>query len=166
MPHREMEPMSCTRRRFLRRIGAYLAATSCTGWSSAVGAAGFEGCSLSAEAAAGAHRLGWISRSSGSQAIDRLFSIEAELQSRVAGVRPDLGFIDDGANPNAFATPESLFGSPHGTVLMGVNLIGQEMRTGTMDPAPILILMHEWTHIREFLTGAVGYTRNMDLLRD
>ena len=125
--------MNRARRQFLRQIGTYLAATSCTGWSSVVGGTGFEGCSLSAAAAASANRLGRISRSSGNQAIDSLFSIEAALQSQVAGVWPDLGFIDDGASPNALATPESLFGSPHGTVLMGVNLIGQEMRMGIFD---------------------------------
>ena len=158
--------MNRTRRHFLRQIGIYLAATSCTGWSSVVGAREFEGCSLSAAAAASASRMGRISQSSGNQVIDYLFSIEAELQSQVAGVWPDLGFIDDGEHPNALATPESLFGSLDGTVLMGVNLIRYEMRMGSMDPAPILIMMHEWTHIKEFHTGAVGYVKMMELLSD
>ena len=49
---------------------------------------------------------------------------------------------------------------------MGINLIRSEAREGIMDPAPIMIMMHEWTHIKEFHTGARGRIKSMELLSD
>ena len=133
--------------------------------ASARGNYGAIGCALDARGASAARRLGRISRSSGNRLIDRLYFVEADLMNRVARVRPDLAFIED-RTPNAFAAPVSLFGSPYGTVLMGINLIRSESREGIMEPAPIMIMMHEWTHIKEFHTGARGRIKSMELLSD
>jgi hypothetical protein len=97
-----------------------------------------------------------------------MFQLETRVLADVTRLAPGFAFFDDSAGPNAFAMPGSLLGSADGTVAFGLRLLGSEMQEQGFlwDAAAIFIMAHEWSHIVEFSSGAVGETPRMELLAD
>jgi hypothetical protein len=69
------------------------------------------------------------------------------------GVEPAFSFYDDGKLPNALATTEcASAGCPHGTVMLGIELLKKEIRKRPLSYSnhAFAILAHEFGHILQY----------------
>ena len=138
-----------------------------------------QGCALSAKAASAFGRNGIrLLRSSGHQGLDQANHGEQRyLSGYIGNYRPSLAYLDDSQGKNAFATPRDMTGrgSPHGAVLMGVNLMRDLLnRPGARSQysnawSVAAVLAHEWAHIAQFARGVRtfdGRVVGMELMAD
>lgn len=109
--------------------------------------------------------------SSGNRRLDR--ALIAELR-RIAGIipsEPGFQFIDDWP-PNAFATAETVIPGTRGTVILGLNMISEEVSSSEFGGVAVAgICAHECAHVFQFFSGyanrLAGYTaRRMELHAD
>lgn len=120
-----------------------------------VSSAAAQGC-LGASASGGSQQ-GGLTLTTGNLALDNLLAREHVWAMQKFGVRASMFILNDGANPNAFANPQSLRPEyPQGTVLFGRSMMAQEFASsygnGTSIPA---ILSHEFGHIYQFSRGSM-----------
>lgn len=114
------------------------------------------GCSLIGTASAAPLRRLRVVRRSGVPLIDGMLAQESARLVALYEVNPDVAWFDDSGAPNALATPQQLIGSsPHGTVLMGLQLTREMLqRFGNMGVMatwiPMAVLAHEYAHILQF----------------
>jgi hypothetical protein len=87
--------------------------------------------------------------SSGNLVIDTLCVVEAKRLNKFFGVNALFSFYDDSGFENAQAELKKYATEPDdGRVLMGVNFAHSLIRTS--DVAIMVVLAHEWAHIRQF----------------
>ena len=118
------------------------------------------GCNLSAAAAESMKHGFRLLNSSGHPGLDQGFYEETYyLSGFIGGYSPSFSFYDDSAGSNAVASPTDLTGqgSPHGAVMMGVNLVSEFLDLPTYNPNPNsnswavgAVLGHEWAHIAQY----------------
>ncbi len=124
------------------------------------------GCTLSG-AVAGKLSAQDFSLTTGDPQMDRAFVNEAWSLARAFGVYPNLGIFNDADGPNAFSSPQDVWGMlPDGCVVFGINLLSQEVsRFGTT--AIMGILAHEWGHSQQYkLAGGLGSGKRPELHAD
>ena len=122
-----------------------------------------QGSTLSASSAASLGNLGLrILRGTGIAEIDNTTYAEARfLTKHIGNYRPSLAFVEDSEGNNAMAVSRDITGrgSPHGAVLLGVNLVHDLLtrpgaRTQFSNAWSIAAVMaHEWAHIAQFANG-------------
>ncbi len=97
-----------------------------------------------------------FSRTSGIQVLDGMLYQESARLRLMFQVAPDVAWFDDKGAPNAFATTDRLIGqSPHGSILMGLELSTNILRTfadlNVMATwVAMSVLAHEYAHILQF----------------
>ncbi len=123
-----------------------------------------QGCFLS-----GTSDLGKITKYSGNTGLDEINTQEYYYLVRKFGVSPDMYYLVDGSQPNAYATPQiSNPQYPDGTVLLGFSLINQECLespSGTCSSIPI-VMAHEFAHIVDFKYGTGLEGKHKELFAD
>ena len=94
-----------------------------------------------------------VDSSTGNAARDRALGRALVRMSQLFQERPSFGFIDDGAQPNAFATDEVRIASTWGSVLFGRRLF-QELNDRFDDGgmAVLCVMAHEFAHIAQYRT--------------
>ncbi len=151
-----MEP--ATRRRFIEVVLGFTGWSVCSGVRAAAGAAEkrFEGCFLRAVPAGEFLEGVTLVPSTNDKEADQVCRTAEGNLRRVFGVSPELGFFDDGSEPNAFATPLRRRGSigPDGTVAIGLRLVATAARRNELNrrwPQRLTaIVAHEWAHIVQY----------------
>jgi len=98
---------------------------------------------------AGAVQSDTTSRS-GNAELDKALIAEVRKLDEVLGINPGYRFLNDGARPNAYATPQTHVQGTSGTVLFGLTLLQQELRTEYGGAAIAGIAAHEGAHILQF----------------
>lgn len=90
---------------------------------------------------------------SGNAIVDQVTIREFNQLVNIYGLRPNFIFFREQGSPNAYAMPRITNpNQPHGTILLGLNLIQSECSqsaSGTCSSIPI-ILAHEFGHIIDF----------------
>jgi len=91
--------------------------------------------------------------SSGNPDLDRAVVATLKNITQFLSINPGVKYIYD-ASPNAFAVPESLVPDTQGTVLLGLNLINNELFTSNYRGVAVAgICAHECAHIFQFQSG-------------
>lgn len=137
----------CSRRQFLTGAGAAVAAAALPGASAEAGRLP-QHCSLSA----GSLGVSDIMASSGDPQLDRALIAELRRILSIMPVEPGFKYAVDPA-PNAFATNETVVRGTQGTVILGINLIRQEMRQHEYGGVAVAgISAHECGHIFQYFS--------------
>lgn len=106
---------------------------------------------------------------SGNNAFDQINNQEYSFLIRKFGVRPDIYYLIDGNQPNAYATNQiSNPNFPDGTVLIGFTMIQNEClqsSSSTCSAVPI-IMAHEFAHIVDFKYGTGLSGKRKELFAD
>jgi len=90
-------------------------------------------------------------KTSGVPELDLRFNQEAGMIASVFGVTPNMFFIEDGSNPNAFAAPKISLPGYFGTVFFGFRLVRDQLWQSEMGGHAVAgIMAHEFTHILQF----------------
>lgn len=118
------------------------------------------GCFLNAYAGGSITSLRPVS-TSGMRDVDRIVREEASRLERMFRMRPALTYFQEppSMGQNAFATTYRFFPQmPHGTVMLGINLLRNEVRSGGWSwETPIVgIMAHEWAHIYQQQTPSLS----------
>ena len=146
---------TATRRRFIAVALGWSAFSVAGGVRVAAGAAEkrFEGCFLRAMPSGEfLEGVTLVPSSSDKEADAVCRTAESDLR-RLFGVSAELGFFDDGKEPNAFATPLRRRGvvGTDGTVLLGLRLVAITARRNELNrrwkQRLTAIVAHEWAHI-------------------
>jgi len=96
-----------------------------------------------------------IYSSSNNDVLDRGVITEIKRISQFLPINPGIMYIYD-ASPNAFAVPESMVPDTQGTVLLGLNLIDNEIfKLNRSGVAVAGICAHECAHIFQFQSGSM-----------
>jgi hypothetical protein len=96
---------------------------------------------------------GVIDNSTGNRVKDRALGRALVRLSQLFQERPSFGFIDDGSQPNAFATDEIRVAGTWGSVLFGRRLFQElDERYDDGGMAVLCIMAHEFAHIAQFRT--------------
>lgn len=142
---------TCTRREFLKTGAAVVAATG----TALAGGTAFSNpplpsyCSLSGYPLHNIHTMA----SSGNRNLDRALIAELRRIISIIPVDPGFRYITDNP-PNAFATVESMVRGTRGTVLLGVNLVREEIESSNYGGVAVAgICAHECAHIYQFFSG-------------
>jgi hypothetical protein len=99
--------------------------------------------------------------------MDVVFSQEATILAQVSSLMPGFGFFREDGRGNAFATPELLLGRGDGTVIFGIALVNEQIRSVRWWGAAIAgIMAHEWCHIAQFQSGRFSPGRGAELHAD
>jgi hypothetical protein len=132
------------RRRFLACLSA-----ACSGVSSL----GVSAQRLDAQGCGIVRNLGSVSdhtSQSGNQELDRALIAEVRKLDQEFGINPGYRFLRDGNRPNAYATPETYVEGTTGTILFGLTLLQNELRTEYGGAAIAGIAAHEGAHVVQF----------------
>ena len=87
---------------------------------------------------------------SGNPQLDKALIAEVKKLDSVFGINPGYRFLRDGGRPNAYATPESHVDGTAGTIVFGLTLMNNELRTEYGGAAIAGIAAHEGGHIIQF----------------
>jgi len=87
---------------------------------------------------------------SGIVQLDRALIAEVKKVDRIFKINPGYRFLRDGSRPNAYATPDTQVAGTSGTVLLGLTLMTNELRTEYGGAAIAGIAAHEGGHIVQF----------------
>jgi hypothetical protein len=87
---------------------------------------------------------------SGNPQLDRALIAEVKKLDREFRISPGYRFLRDGDRPNAYATPETFVEGTSGTILFGLSLLQNELRTEYGGAAVAGIAAHEGAHIVQF----------------
>jgi hypothetical protein len=94
-----------------------------------------------------------VYRSTGDRTLDSQLDSELKSISGEFKVLPGFLVIDDGRQPNAFATTKTEISGTRGTVLFGTNLLMKELRAQEWGGTAVAgILAHEFGHIFQYST--------------
>jgi hypothetical protein len=132
------------RRRFLLRLSAIC-------WAGASFRASAQ--SLDARGCALVRNLGSLSdhtAQSGNSQLDRALIAEVKNLDQEFRINPGYRFLRDGDRPNAYATSESFVDGTSGTILFGLTLLQNELRTEYGGAAIAGIAAHEGAHVVQF----------------
>jgi hypothetical protein len=110
----------------------------------------------------------------GDPAQDRALGRALVRVSQLFGERPSFGFIDDGKQPNAYATDETRVAGTWGAVLFGRRLFSDLMRRFDDGGIAVLaVVAHEFAHIAQYhrktydtLIGAPRRSKRAELHAD
>ena len=94
-----------------------------------------------------------ISETTGDASLDKALGRALVRISQEFGETPGFGFIDDGVNGNAFASPEIVVPGTWGTVMFGRTLFRDLMDRYSDGIAVIAVAAHEFGHIAQFRSG-------------
>jgi hypothetical protein len=84
--------------------------------------------------------------------LDRALISELRHIDNVLQVNPGFKYFDD-VQPNAYAVPDSYVSQTNGTVLLGINLLNNEVLSGRFGGVAVAgICAHECGHIIQFYT--------------
>lgn len=98
---------------------------------------------------------GPVFKTTGDFRLDQKFNMEGNLIYRVFGVNPNMFLFDDGANPNAYATPVTTLSGYLGTVYFGVGLMRNQLWSMDKGEAAVAgIMAHEFSHILQAKMGS------------
>jgi len=132
------------------------------------------GCYLQAGAAGGGGLASMISSGmvffpSGNPLVDNFNQQEALNLVQTFRVSPRVFYLVD-QSPNALATPEiaNAFG-PDGTVLLGRNLVTEQLTRDPSGATVVAVMAHEFAHLTQFKHGSVNVNepvRRMELHAD
>jgi hypothetical protein len=88
--------------------------------------------------------------SSGNRELDRALIAEVRKVDQIFQINPGYRFLRDGSRPNAYATGETQVSGTWGTVVFGLTLVSQELRTEYGGAAIAGIAGHEGAHIFQY----------------
>lgn len=91
--------------------------------------------------------------SSGNRGLDRALIAEVRKVDRIFQINPGYRFLRDGGRPNAYATSQTQVSGTWGTIVFGLTLVSQELRTEYGGAALAGIAAHEGAHIFQFRNG-------------
>jgi len=106
-----------------------------------------ESCSWSLSAALTAART---TRTSGNARLDAALIAEVKKVDRTFGINPGYRYLRDDGAPNAYATSETVVPGTSGTILFGLTLLSQELKTSYGGAAVAGIAAHEGAHIFQY----------------
>jgi hypothetical protein len=109
--------------------------------------------SVEARGCALVRRLGSLSdhtARSGNAQLDRALIAEVRKLDETFEINPGYRFLRDGNRPNAYATNETFVDGTSGTVLFGLTLLQNELRTEYGGAAIAGIAAHEGAHVIQF----------------
>ncbi len=93
---------------------------------------------------------------SGNPALDRALAQTLGMLARTYEVLPAFAYYQDGASPNALATPRPLLERADGTVLFGLNMLQRLLgRPEHPDASVVAVCAHEFGHIVGYKTGLI-----------
>ena len=134
------------RRRFLLYLSAVCSAGASCRTSASAQPLDARGCAL-------VRSLGSLSdhtSQSGISQLDRALIAEVKKLDQEFRINPGYRFLRDGDRPNAYATPESFVEGTSGTILFGLTLLQNELRTDYGGAAIAGIAAHEGAHVVQF----------------
>ena len=89
---------------------------------------------------------------SGDRRLDRALIAEVRKLDKIFQINAGYRYLRDGDRPNAYATTETFVSGTSGTILFGLTLMGNELRTEYGGAAVAGIAAHEGAHIVQFST--------------
>jgi len=93
---------------------------------------------------------------SGNSDLDRALIAEVRKMDSAFGINPGYRFLRDGSHPNAYATPETFVEGTTATILFGLTLLQNELRTEYGGAAIAGIAAHEGAHVVQFRSPEVS----------
>lgn len=92
-----------------------------------------------------------LMQSSGDGQLDQALGMMLANMAATFAVQPGFAFYDDSSGENALATPENYLPDTDGTVLLGRNLLHNELARSAYGDMPVMaICAHEFGHIVQY----------------